>query len=103
MISLVAVTAILGISTVATVNQANRQQKVSEAFNQFVAEYDIEILDFDVQRKQDTYVITTTIVENGDLEIYPEDVTALQDELEQAVNGNISIDATVFNCDAFGY
>ncbi len=95
LISLVAVTAILGISTVATVNQANRQQKVSEAFNQFVAEYDIEILDFDIQRKQDTYVITTTIVENGDLEIYPEDVTALQDELEQAVNGNVSIDATV--------
>ena len=95
LISLVAVTAILGVSTVATVNQANRQQKVSEAFNQFVAEYDIEILDFEMQRKQDTYVITTTIVENGDLEIYPDDVTALQEELEKAVNGDVSIDATV--------
>ncbi len=97
LISLVAVTAILGISTVATVNQANREHRVNEAFSQFVAEYDIEILDFEMQRKENMYVIKTTIVENGEREISPEDVTALQNELKSAVNGEVSIDATVLS------
>ena len=97
LISLVAVTAILAVSTVATVNQANREQRVNEAFNQFVQEYDIEILDFEIQRTRENYVIETTIIEKGEREISPEDMATLQNQLEEAVNGDVSVDATVLS------
>jgi uncharacterized membrane protein len=94
-ISLVGVTIILGIATISTVIQTNRQLRVQEVFQKEIIARAAELVTMDIIQDRDGFIITATVIDYQDSKISPQTVLQLQEDLSEAVRGPVKVNLTL--------
>jgi uncharacterized hydrophobic protein (TIGR00271 family) len=90
--SLVVIVVALGIATIATVREINLRKDIQQVFNRRIAVDVGEVLDFDLERRHESFLLTATVLNFEDAQMSPEQIAALQNDLDDVVGKPVEID-----------
>ncbi|MEA3337171.1 MAG: DUF389 domain-containing protein [Chloroflexota bacterium] len=93
--SLAVISVLLGIATVSTVREINLRQDVEAIFASDVISQSALVETIGFRRTGETLNMDALVIEYVDDELSPEEWTELNEELEQAADGPVNIDATI--------
>jgi uncharacterized hydrophobic protein (TIGR00271 family) len=97
--SLVVIVVVLGLATFVTVREINLRQDIEQVFNSHIRAGVGEILEFDIDRQGDSYLLTATVLNFVDEQMSPAELTALQNDLDEVVGKPVTIDVIALPAD----
>lgn len=92
---LILVLAVLGYTTVVTINQSNQEQLIKMLFRESVLGEASQVEDLEVVPDGDGFLVTAKIIVVGENQFTFEDISGLEQELSAAIGGPVIIRATV--------
>jgi uncharacterized membrane protein len=94
-VSLGIVAAILAVATITAVNQTNRQNRVEEVLNQELVAQAAEVRELSVNRDRGGFIIQGIIVNFVENLLTPDQLVELEQDLEEAAGGPVTLDAVM--------
>ena len=101
LISLFGISAILLLITAITVRQANVQQEIDAIFNSAIVANSARVQTVDVRREDGAHVVDAVILNYEDSHLTSEELVAVEQALEDAAGGPVTINATMIDSERF--
>ncbi|NOR90125.1 MAG: TIGR00341 family protein [Anaerolineales bacterium] len=97
--SLLGISAILLVITAITVRQANMQNELDTIFNSAIVSNAAGVQTTDVRREGGTYIVDAVILNYVDSHLTANALIAVEQELEEAAGGPVTINATIIDAE----
>jgi uncharacterized hydrophobic protein (TIGR00271 family) len=95
--SLVVIVIVLGITTVITVREANRQKEVQAILSDEAVENALEVRDVNITRRRGETFVDATLLAFKDEQLTPEEITQVQDDINEVLGDDTLLEATVLS------
>lgn len=99
MVALVAVTLILGVMTYRSVGNQNRRLRVDRLFEEGLLERSTLLNDYTIEEKDGKFIVKGTLLSFEGKEKIPPQGKALQERLEKALGGPVTLDVTMVSAE----
>ena len=99
LLSLFGISAILIVITAITVRQASIQNELDRIFNSAIVNQAARVQTTDVRREGGTYIVDAVILNYVDSHLTTNELIAVEQELEEAAGGPVTINATIIDAE----